>query len=627
MCVFMCVQNECRQLRCTAGKTLQNDTCSSPLSQIRGLAYHLDMSLTVPDPLAVSLDHRSQLVVQLKELTAAKLRAWTETFDLDIVMHVVLRDGSRLSGEQGEVTLPGEQNVDLQIRITGRVMALRNISRDDAERAITDSLFFHAWSVSVSQASVSQDSVSQVSVNLASVSQDSVSQTSVSQESVSQYSAHQYSVSQYSGSQDIDSGSQYSVRHTRRLSTTIDWTRVNASYQQTARYNVNHGYLHYDFTLDKLIKLSPLLACPHLAFNGSEYRLETAADNNTVVKLTLMFGDREAELVDVRRSLLDEGSLYVCLDALRNLQLHPASSGVAEVSWQYVLTMVIMPLSMLCLLLTLAVHCLLPALRTQPGLNTMCTCIALLLAQLSLLLAAHTDGTRTARPWCQVLGAVLHASWLHFFCWTSICSLHMFRAFSAQTYHHGLLSSTSCRQYRETVCNISISVLVPAAVCGLVVVAKLLTTNGRSVGYSAVSCYLENVLLVGVAMVLPASLLLLLNLTLFALTVRRIHEVAQLLPRSQDEQESQRHLYACARLSLLTGITWIVALVAEGLNVDWLRLISILANGGQGVMLLLSHATTGRIFAMLAVKMGWKLVERSSPSQSTNATFRHSENA
>lgn len=104
-------------------------------------------------------------------------------------------------------------------------------------------------------------------------------------------------------------------------------------------------------------------------------------------------------------------------------------------------------------------------------------------------------------------------------------------------------------------------------------------------------------------------------------------QVAQLLPRSQDEQESQRHLYACARLSLLTGITWIVALVAEGLNVDWLRLISILANGGQGVMLLLSHATTGRIFAMLAVKMGWKLVERSSPSQSTNATFRHSENA
>ncbi|XP_070188693.1 G-protein coupled receptor Mth2-like [Littorina saxatilis] len=276
---------------------------------------------------------------------------------------------------------------------------------------------------------------------------------------------------------------------------------------------------------------------------------------------------------------------------------------------------------MLCLLLTLAVYCLLPSLRTQPGLNTMCTCTALLLAQLSLLVAVHAQGT-ISRPWCQVLGAVVHAAWLQVFCWTSICSVHMFRAFSAKTYGHGSLSSTSRRCSWQTACNIGISVLVPVFITGVVALARFVTTNGRNVGYSAVSCYLESTVLVGVSMVLPASLLQLFNLTLFVLTVRRIHEVMRLNPRSEDQQESQRHVHVCARLSLLTGITWLIAFVAEGLNVDWLQFVSILANGGQGVMILLSYAATRRIVAMVAVKVGWEPRERSSSSQSTNSTFQ-----
>ena len=46
-------------------------------------------------------------------------------------------------------------------------------------------------------------------------------------------------------------------------------------------------------------------------------------------------------------------------------------------SWQYLLSMTAIPLSLLSLLLVLLAHALLPALRTQPGLNVMGTCAAL----------------------------------------------------------------------------------------------------------------------------------------------------------------------------------------------------------------------------------------------------------
>ena len=53
------------------------------------------------------------------------------------------------------------------------------------------------------------------------------------------------------------------------------------------------------------------------------------------------------------------------------------------------------------------------------------------------------------------------------------------------------------------------------------------TSDGISIGYSGSSCYLAGPLLVGVSTVLPVSLLLLLNLLLFVLTVRRIRQVSQ----------------------------------------------------------------------------------------------------
>ena len=95
--------------------------------------------------------------------------------------------------------------------------------------------------------------------------------------------------------------------------------------------------------------------------------------------------------------------------------------------------------------------------------------------------------------------------------------------------------------------------------------------------------------------------------------------MTKLNPRAESEGDSQHHVYVCARLSLLTGATWILSLVAEGLGVDWLQFFSIMTNGGQGLLLFLSYVMTRRVAAMLAVKLGCKVKSSSSHTTSTTA--------
>jgi hypothetical protein len=100
-------------------------------------------------------------------------------------------------------------------------------------------------------------------------------------------------------------------------------------------------------------------------------------------------------------------------------------------------------------------------------------------------------------------------------------------------------------------------------------------------------------------------------------------QVSKLNPHSDEkDRESQNHVHVCVRLSVLTGATWIISLVAETASVDWLQAVSILANGGQGVLLFLSYVTTRRVLGMLAkrVGLGRETSSSSSPLHTTTTT-------
>ena len=239
-----------------------------------------------------------------------------------------------------------------------------------------------------------------------------------------------------------------------------------------------------------------------------------------------------------------------------------------------------------------------PDLRTQPGLNLIGTCFTLLCAQLSLLLASHRI---LSGVWCRALGVVVHVSWLSTFCWTSVSSVHMFRTFTRSSFTNNARGTV-----RFVMKNIALTTVPPLVVVAVVMVVSHVTSNGKSLGYSSTACHLSSNWLVIFALIVPLAIIILVNTVLFVLTVRHVHNIVKMQGKNETERE-HKHVRAFLRLSLLTGTTWILSLVAESLELDWLRAVSILTNGGQGVFLLLSYITTQRVIGMLAVKLGCKV--------------------
>ena len=296
--------------------------------------------------------------------------------------------------------------------------------------------------------------------------------------------------------------------------------------------------------------------------------------------------------------MLDQdGRLHVCLNTLEKLHSKSPDSQLVSSSWQYFLSMTVMPCSIVCLAVVLLVYVLLPELRSQPGLNTMGTCFTLLCAQLSVLLALHRV---LSGVWCRVLGVVVHVSWLSTFCWTLVSSVHVFRAFSGTSSHRwGDVS------YRIVAYNVALTLLVPGMVVSVVIGLSWYHSGGQSIGYNGYTCYLQSSLVVGMSVVLPIALIVTVNTVLYIVTICRIHQVCKLRDQAEMEMVTRRqYMKASLRLSLLTGVTWLLSLVAEGVDLDWLRAVSILTNGGQGMLLLLSHVTTRSVAAMVVSKRG-----------------------
>lgn len=449
-------------MTCTAGKILENNTCNTAVTNIRGLVYSVNISFALSPPFVVNTTNNESLTgveAQALRRMVERLENHVRSFNVTLFM-----DTLPMSGVPDDF---GAWHV-VQIRVAGDVTAPRDISRDEAELSIVTNLFFERWNITVND-------------NTSVLEQKTVDHTT----EIPLGTTHSLDIEYY----DSDSDS---------------FARVDPS-----------------FPPDLKVKLTPMLICPHIEFSPSEYEIQMAGESEADTELLLIFGETKSEVKDLQQTWLDGERLYVCHDALESLERPQKRRGSGELSWQYLLTMVMMPLSMLCLVLTLIAYSLLPALRTQPGLNTMGTCSALLTAQFTLLLATHRV---TSGAWCQALGVVVHASWLSVFCWTSVCSLHMYRAFSAKTFHR----SASGRRWRLAR-TIALTVLVPAAVAAGVLGVTFVTSDGTSVGYSSSSCFVADPLVKGLTVVLPVSLILLLNLVFFVLTVRRIRQVGRVL--------------------------------------------------------------------------------------------------
>nr|KAI8766920.1 putative adhesion G protein-coupled receptor E4P [Biomphalaria glabrata] len=370
------------------------------------------------------------------------------------------------------------------------------------------------------------------------------------------------------------------------------------------------AYLHVEYKSESFItglkvdyiSVNHVLICRFVRFEPDQYQTDVRDDvippditltidlNGTKILIT---DTADLNMVDIGQ----DGELNVCEDLL-NSKLKMFKEDVLEGTnrelagtslAEYIVSIACSSASILCLVLTLMTYVLFSELGTEAGLNNMFLSSSLLLAQVCLMITSLISSLSTM---CTVLGVVTHFLWLWMFSWSFLCSYHMFQVFTSNT------RRTSSQQDRLKFWKkILFSLTCPSAIILTTVVCSYLASGAKDIGYGRFSCYLNSTLLVGLTLVWPLSLVTLTNVVLFTVAVNKSHSVRKLQTIfKKNERDNESHNYAM--ISSVTGAFWTVTIVAAALGNDFLRLISIVMNGLQGLTIFMSFICNKRVLLL-----------------------------
>ncbi|XP_035829707.1 uncharacterized protein LOC101852596 [Aplysia californica] len=379
-------------------------------------------------------------------------------------------------------------------------------------------------------------------------------------------------------------------------------------------YRITKKMTPYTDDRKLFLNVSLAMTCRFVRFNNSFFEISEHEKYDTlfrIYKITLKFRHSRSIIQEPHHLQLvfleESGELSVCAELLDHLTWEIPSPPWTTLA-KYILTLVCVSVSLVCLLLTVITYSSFPTLRSVAGKNNMCLCISLILAQTSLLVSSHVRRPRTL---CVVVGILTHFLWLTMFSWSFACCLHMFKVFTSTTRVSALSQK---RQLVHLIKTVLFCFSVPTLIVASVVLVSYITSKGQSIGYGQV-CYLNSSLLVGLTMILPLAVVLVCNLVFFLVTILKIRSVRKLQQTENFKKSDKHNLYVYVKLSSLTGAFWLVAIVAEATANDPLIFISIILNGLQGVFIFFSYICNKRVLQLYRQRL--RLGAESSTSQLT----------
>ena len=559
------------QVKCTSGKLFENDTCFTPIDKIRGLAYRLNVFYTplfqgVPETTV----HAFLNLTGDKYMNLLSIFTITLAIKFDELKQGVILDGS-VGSKAGVIYLPGPYSQTDMLEMSRLLLyydatfvSVLEPSRDEVESTLVSTFF--------SEHLTYKSSTFNITFQPMLPSGDDVLDSQCFE---NLWDPHHLSCREY-------------------------------PFKNTANFD-------YGVADSEYITLTPMLTCPFVEFNASDYDYPLDSSNLTRVgNLTLQLLGHTVELggnwTDMNLIVEDnrKGILRVCNSLLeekvKNILVRTAAKVSNFAQFRYYFTLVCISLSMLCLILTLVTYLSFRLLRSPAGINNMLLCFSLLAANAFLLASVHM---RPKDPLCTIVGITTHFMWLNMFCWTFVCCFHMFRTFTATS------RSTASTDRAKILCivrKVSFCTIVPLIVVITVIVASYLTAEDDSIGYGSFSCYLDSQLLVVASMIFPLSLLIISNIVFFAITVCKIRSVRKLQGNLDVTPGAPKDIYVYVKLSSLTGCFWTLAVAAKYLDSDALGVTSDFFIGLQGAFIFWSYVCNERVSNLYRKAFGMTVV-------------------
>jgi hypothetical protein len=342
-------------------------------------------------------------------------------------------------------------------------------------------------------------------------------------------------------------------------------------------------------------------SCPLIKLKNEEYGI-TRYPHSIYIKELNASLDKKNVLITS-----DHEEVLLCVDTFKGVLnkatidtevLEPKLSCKVETdSSVAVLSLVCSCISISFSFVTVIVFFSFKELQTQPGINNVILCFALIVAQ-SLFQFGSGQSCNVSKAVCQGIGICVHFSWLFVIFWMNSCCIHMFRVFRLSR-----IRIVQFNKLKTTFMYIQYSFTASLAGILTTIIVSLSMTNGREIGYGGSMCYIQKGEMVAYLFTLPVGLVIMINIILFSVVVIQMQNSRM----SLDQDRNFLHIYA--KLSTLTGFTWIFGFLSFFLNVNLFDYIFIVLNASQGICL---------FFAFVANKRTLNFLLRTKASQ--NAT-------
>ena len=253
-----------------------------------------------------------------------------------------------------------------------------------------------------------------------------------------------------------------------------------------------------------------------------------------------------------------------------------------------ILSLVCVCLSISCLLITILIYVRFTELHSQPGINTIILCIFLLLAQTVFQFGA---GQTDLPGWaCSAIGAVSHFLWLSVMFAMNVCSYDMFRIF--RTFQK-ISAEFIWRDALKRFLYITISALIFVLINFIVASSQ---NSDKKSAYGGMICYLSSIKMHLITFIIPSATTIIINFLFFFYVVIKI---GQTRIRSAHLNYERNYFGIYARLSTLTGLTWIFGFLQLFVKNELLEYQFILLNAGQGIFIMIAFVLNERIFKLL----------------------------
>ena len=344
------------------------------------------------------------------------------------------------------------------------------------------------------------------------------------------------------------------------------------------------------------ITISGRLLCPYISFEPEEFEMKGSAGNTRII--FPYYFDQENNVVVFEETshptaawLTSDGRLEMCVNTFfavfsMNVTVLKPGSDMSVV--RQVMSAAFSSISVVFLVMISVTYALFRQLRSLPGLNNMALSLSLGTAQLVLVIPWHRTGNSRM---CSVLGVATHWAWLMALSWMGVCCQHMVRVFVSKT-RHALTESQVKKMFAR---RLLLTFLLSGSIVAATIVVSLALSGGTRFGYGGTMCFLDMSVhqLLILAFLMPLGLVVTCNIGCFIFTVAAIVRVRRLQARPPSEG---RDVLVYAKLVTVTGGAWILGLLAEVADREWMRVMAELCTAGQGLLLFLAFVCNARVW-------------------------------